>query len=99
MYFPNSRKSCQRICTWIDYWRNKKWRALLYCPNSKIDGEKVEWSKFIDINEYDGDLVRDIGLIVFSTAMAILYPQKDKEIISVLLWRELSLRIQIGTGP
>ena len=47
-------------------------------PNSKIDGEKVEWSKFIDINEYDGDLVRDIGLIMFSTAMAILYPQKGQ---------------------
>lgn len=45
-------------------------------PNSKINGEKVEWSNFTGIKEYDGDLVKDIGLIMFSTAMAILYPVK-----------------------
>ena len=47
-------------------------------PNSKINGESVEWSKFVELREYDGALTQDIGLIMFSTAMAILYPRKGQ---------------------
>ena len=47
-------------------------------PNSKINGESVEWSKFSQINPYSGDLEKDFGLIMFSTAMAILYPLKGQ---------------------
>lgn len=45
-------------------------------PNSIIEGDKVEWNKYADINFYNGDLKLDIGKIMLSTALAILYPAK-----------------------
>ena len=45
-------------------------------PNSIIEGDKVEWNKYADINSYNGDLNLDIGKIMLSTALAILYPAK-----------------------
>ena len=47
-------------------------------PGSIIDKEKVEWSRFVQLNEYSGNLTEDIGLIMFSTAMAIMYPSKGQ---------------------
>ena len=45
-------------------------------PNSIIEGDKVEWNKYAKINSYNGDLKLDIGKIMLSTALAILYPAK-----------------------
>ena len=47
-------------------------------PGSIIDGELVRWDKYIEPGEYQGDLRKDIELVVFATMLSIIYPKKGK---------------------
>jgi len=43
-------------------------------PGSVLSGEKVQWHHYANINEYNGDLEKDISKIMLATALTILYP-------------------------
>ena len=48
------------------------------CPGSIIDDENVRWDRFIEPEEYPGDIRKDIELVVFKTMLSILYPKQGK---------------------
>ena len=47
-------------------------------PGSIIDDELVEWNRYIEPEEYPGNLQKDIELVVFATMLSIIYPAKGQ---------------------
>ncbi len=47
-------------------------------PGSIIDDENVRWDRFIEPEQYPGDIRKDIELVVFKTMLSILYPKQGK---------------------
>jgi hypothetical protein len=43
-------------------------------PGSILDNEDVEWDNYTEIKIYNGDIRKDIELVVFATMLSILYP-------------------------
>ena len=47
-------------------------------PGSIIEDELVEWNRYIEPEEYPGNLQKDIELVVFATMLSIIYPAKGQ---------------------
>ena len=70
--FENYFKKFEKKSTILELRSGKGKQSIV--PGSTLNGEKVVWNKCGNPTSYDGDLERDLSLVVFASILSVIYP-------------------------